>query len=248
MDLLSGFNTSRRATVVTRSIGDFMLDCVVIESHDSTLRLTENPVESGANIADHAVLEPKEITITGVMVGYSPPAHFRAMTGFDTQLLDRYPLPVEFSAYTRQVEAMANQFISKVENIRGQVGRVLAPWYPETTGQGKDISSTLDRVGKAYEDLLTLQKNGETITVQTGIRQYNAMMIISVSVVQMHDGSAEFSLTCREIFIVESKKAQGIHPDVKSSSPTKKNLGKTQPKKAEPSKSAIKAAKEFFTQ
>ncbi|MDF7679109.1 hypothetical protein PT300_00125 [Enterobacteriaceae bacterium ESL0689] len=64
------------------------------------------------------------------------------------------------------------------------------------------------------------------------------MMILSLSVTQMYDGSAEFTLTLREIFIVESQKARGIHPDVKSSSPAKKNLGKTQPK--EVSQSGIK--------
>ena len=239
MDILSGFNTSRRATVVTRSIGDFMLDCVTVEGHESTLRLTENPVESGASIADHAVLEPKEITLSGVMVGYSPPQQFRNLTGYDTSFYEAYPLPLEITAHTRQAEAMANQFLTMVDGAKEQAGRVFAPWYPEAAGLANDASATLDRVGKAYEDLLTLQKSGETITVQTGLRQYQNMMILSISVTQMYDGSAEFTLTLREIFIVESQKAQGIHPDVKSSSPTKKNLGKTQPK--ETSRSTIKS-------
>ncbi|WP_350305173.1 phage baseplate protein [Photorhabdus viridis] len=75
MDLLSGFNTTTTASVITRSIGEFQFDCVTIENHESSLRITENPIESGVAIADHAVLEPKEITITGVMVGYEPPQY-----------------------------------------------------------------------------------------------------------------------------------------------------------------------------
>lgn len=231
MDLLSGFSTSRRATVVTRSIGEFELDAVTVEGHESSMRLTENPVESGADIADHAILEPKEITATGVMVGYEPPQHFKNMLGNDLAFMDAYPMPMEIRAHTRQAEAMYNQIVGQAQDIKEQVGKVLAPWYPEAAGMANDSSPSLDRVGKAYEDLLSIQKKGEPITVQTGIKQYENMMIVSISTTQQYDGSAEFSLTLREIFIVESQKAQGIHPDVKASSPTKKNMGKTQPKK-----------------
>lgn len=240
MDLLSGFNTSRRATVVTRSIGEFELDAVTVEGHESSMRLTENPVESGADIADHAILEPKEITVTGIMVGYEPPQHFKNMLGNDLSFMDEYPMPMEIRASTRQAEAMYNQIVGQAQDIKAQVGKVLAPWYPEAAGMANDSSPSLDRVGKAYEDLLSIQKKGEPITVQTGIKQYENMLIISIGVTQQYDGSAEFSLTLREIFIVESQKAQGIHPDVKASSPTKKNMGKTQPKKVENGKTVLR--------
>lgn len=240
MDLLSGFNTSRRATVVTRSIGEFELDAVTVEGHESNMRLTENPVESGADIADHAILEPKEITVTGVMVGYEPPQHFKNMLGNDLAFMDEYPMPMEIRAHTRQAEAMYNQIVGQAQDIKAQVGKVLAPWYPEAAGMANDSSPSLDRVGKAYEDLLSIQKKGEPITVQTGIKQYENMLIVSIGVTQQYDGSAEFSLTLREIFIVESQKAQGIHPDVKASSPTKKNMGKTQPKKVENGKTVLR--------
>lgn len=240
MDLLSGFSTSRRATVVTRSIGEFELDAVTVEGHESSMRLTENPVESGADIADHAILEPKEITVTGVMVGYEPPQYFKNMLGNDLAFMNEYPMPMEIRASTRQAEAMYNQIVGQAQDIKAQVGKVLAPWYPEAAGMANDSSPSLDRVGKAYEDLLSIQKKGEPITVQTGIRQYENMMIVSISTTQQYDGSAEFSLTLREIFIVESQKAQGIHPDVKASSPTKKNMGKTQPKKVENGKTVLR--------
>ncbi|HCT9735874.1 TPA: hypothetical protein OUD13_000034 [Morganella morganii] len=240
MDLLSGFNTSRRATVVTRSIGEFELDAVTVEGHESNMRVTENPVESGADIADHAILEPKEITVTGVMVGYEPPQHFKNMLGNDLAFMDEYPMPMEIRAHTRQAEAMYNQIVGQAQDIKAQVGKVLAPWYPEAAGMANDSSPSLDRVGKAYEDLLSIQKKGEPITVQTGIKQYENMLIVSIGVTQQYDGSAEFSLTLREIFIVESQKAQGIHPDVKASSPTKKNMGKTQPKKVENGKTVLR--------
>ncbi|CAQ85188.1 MULTISPECIES: phage baseplate protein [Photorhabdus] len=235
MDLLSGFNTTN-ASVITRSIGEFQFDCVTVENHESSLRITENPVESGAAIADHAILEPKEITITGIMVSYEPPQYSKDITGFDSDVMDTFPLPVEIRAQTKQAEAMINRYISVADNVIEQSQRAIAPFLPDYQGLAGDSSQTLDRVGKAYNDLLNLQKKGETITVQTGLKQYENMMIVSVSVSQMYDGSAEFSLTLREIFIVETQTAKGLN--VKKS--TKKQMGKTQPKQAD-NKSMLKS-------
>ncbi|MBD2796052.1 hypothetical protein ID856_05795 [Xenorhabdus sp. 18] len=230
MDLLSGFNTTR-ASVITRSIGEFQFDCVVIENHNSNLRITENPIESGASIADHAILEPKEIAMAGIMVGYQPPQHFRRLIGGDLSVMDRFPIPLEIRAMTRQAESMVNRYLSSAESILEQVGynRPLAPWLPSYKGRANDRSQTLDRIGTAYNDLLNLQKSGEPITVQTGLKQYNNMMLVSISITQMNDGSAEFNLTLREIFIVETQTAQGLMPSPKHA-PSKKVMGKTQPK------------------
>ncbi|MDC9606870.1 phage baseplate protein [Xenorhabdus griffiniae] len=241
MDLLSGFNTTR-ASVITRSIGEFQFDCVVIENHSSNLRITENPIESGAAIADHAVLEPKEITIAGIMVGYQPPQYFNALVGGDfSAALDKYPLPVEIRAMTKQAESMVNRYMSMGASILEQVGysRPVAPWLPNYQGRANDSSRTLDRVGSAYNDLLNLQKLGEPITVMTGLKQYKNMMIVSISVTQMNEGAAEFSLTLREIFIVETQTAQGLHPNLKKSASNKVNMGKTQPKLVDGKSSAV---------
>ncbi|MEQ1969581.1 phage baseplate protein [Xenorhabdus nematophila] len=231
MDLLSGFN-AMSASVITRSIGEFQFDCVVIENHSSNLRITENPIESGAAIADHAVLEPKEITIAGIMVGYQPPQHFRRLIGGDISVMDKYPIPIEIKAMLRQSESLVNRYLSTGGSLLEPVGynRPVAPWLPDYQGRANDSSQTLDRVGKAYNDLLNLQKKGEPMSVLTGFKQYNNMMIVSVSVTQMNDNSAEFNLTLREIFIVETQTAKGLHPNIKKSAPKKKSMGKTQPK------------------
>ncbi|PHM54518.1 phage baseplate protein [Xenorhabdus sp. KK7.4] len=233
MDFLSGFNTTT-ASVVTRSIGKFLFDNVIIENHRSSLRITENPIESGAAIADHVILEPKEITVAGIMVGYQPPQYFNAIMGGNfPAALNRYPLPVEIRAMTKQTEAMVNRYMSMGSAMLDQVGynRPVAPWLPNYHGRANDRSRTLDRIGKAYNDLLNLQKKGEPVTVMTGLKQYKNMMIVSISITQMYDGSAEFNLTLREIFIVETQTAKGLQPKLKGKTVAKKkNMGKTQPK------------------
>ena len=49
-----------------------------------------------------------------------------------------------------------------------------------------------------------LAKNRETIDIQTGIRLYKDMLIQSVAVSQAQDGSATFTITAREIFVVNT--------------------------------------------
>lgn len=46
-----------------RSIGGIQLDATLSESHDSPVKISKNPVELGANITDHAIIEPKVLTI-----------------------------------------------------------------------------------------------------------------------------------------------------------------------------------------
>ena len=76
--------------VTSRKIGTFRLDATEQENNKSTLRTTKNPIESGANVADHAVLEPKQITIKGKIVAYEPPS----FTQFDEIMqVVRFNLP-----------------------------------------------------------------------------------------------------------------------------------------------------------
>ncbi|HXL99323.1 MAG TPA: hypothetical protein VN932_05280, partial [Rhizomicrobium sp.] len=56
--------------VISRAIGTVRLDQTTRESHDSTLRVTDNPIESGAVIADHAVLEGRKLMVQGKMVDW----------------------------------------------------------------------------------------------------------------------------------------------------------------------------------
>lgn len=50
-----------------KSLGGITLDAVITEAHTSTVRLTNNPVEFGADITDHAVIEPKVVNINAVV-------------------------------------------------------------------------------------------------------------------------------------------------------------------------------------
>lgn len=47
-----------------KSIGGIELDAVITEAHSNVVTLTKNPVELGADISDHAIIQPKVLNIT----------------------------------------------------------------------------------------------------------------------------------------------------------------------------------------
>ena len=232
--------------LVSRSVGSFKLDVTTAEVHESTLTITENPVESGANIADHAILSPRALTITGTMVDYEPKKAVQSALSAVGINTDDYPLPFELSGVTTQAVSMLNRYVAVVDTAADNASRMLAPFLPDELTFNNDQSESLDRVGKAKNQLLALQRSGELIEIVSGLGKYKNMLITSVSVSQQYDGSAEFTITTREVFIVESKTASGLKVKTARAgkqSAKKKSLGKTSPKE---DKSALKRLEGIF--
>lgn len=246
------------AQVSNRKIGKITFDVVTTEDHQSDLSITENPIESGAAIADHAVIQPKQVTINGVMVD-----HDHSTFGLDLPLignirggidfLNNFPLPVKVITQTSQSIARAGRAISQVAGAYSQAkstlnqARTIAPFLPDFgLGGLLDSSAGDSRVQKCYADLVACQKSGETIDIQTGINLYKNMLIQSVAVNQSQDGSATFTITAREIFIVETKTAQSKSSASGKSksgraaaqSATKSQQGSTQPKNDTPKRTS----------
>ena len=246
------------AQVSNRKIGKITFDVVTTEDHQSDLSITENPIESGAAIADHAVIQPKQVTINGVMVdhdhstfGLDLPFIGNIRGGID--FLNNFPLPVKVITQTSQSIARAGRAISQVAGAYSQAksllnqARTIAPFLPDFgLGGLLDSSAGDSRVQKCYADLVACQKSGETIDIQTGINLYKNMLIQSVAVNQSQDGSATFTITAREIFIVETKTAQSKSSASGKSksgraaaqSATKSQQGSTQPKNDTPKRTS----------
>lgn len=52
-------------------VGDIELDIIITESATATARVTENPVEHGADTNDHIIIEPMAFTTEGVVSNIS---------------------------------------------------------------------------------------------------------------------------------------------------------------------------------
>ncbi|MFQ1055104.1 phage baseplate protein [Gilliamella apicola] len=209
--------------LIITEAGTFSLDINTVEQHTSKLRVTENPIENGANIADHAVLDPKEVTVNGLVVSYevNTPSIDR-MLGYD---FPEYPLPMEVRTITEQAEKQLRRYYeSRNQTIEKTVNNIVADFLPDfQTPSFNNLSS--DRISDAYEKLLAIQRSGTPVTLQTNARQYKNMVITSVGLTQKQNTSGEFTITFREVFIVETETVNGF----KMHKPKVRNLGRVQP-------------------
>lgn len=231
-------NLNNNFGMISGASGSFNFDVVTIESHSSDLRVTENPIETGSNISDHAVLEPKEITINGTMVAYNRPPSFSSRSlGLS---FPEFPLPFDISPIVDKALDVASDFAgSLMSGDSGQIINIAAEFLPNFQTPLFDLSGG-DRVKNAFDNLLALQRSGSPVTLTTYSKQYEDMMIVSISFDQDKEFSGEFSITLREIFIVESKIGEGLITESTNtpSQTTKGNAGNTQPKEVE-NKSAL---------
>lgn len=52
------------SVTIIRSIGGFQFDATFQETHESVLQVTDNPVETGVVVSDHAFMDPLKVTIS----------------------------------------------------------------------------------------------------------------------------------------------------------------------------------------
>ena len=201
---------TQRVQIATRHIGEFQLDAVVNENHESTLNITENPIETGEPVSDHAFMSPRQVSIAGIVVNYEPPAATASLPSTALTLLRSIPLPAQVQTLTSQALSLASRLVSQTSQAQEEVQRVIAPFLPNFKNTGQDSSQTLDRIQKAYSDLLALQRRAELIEIQTGVSLYTNMALLSVNLMQTDDGSAELQITAREVFIVQTQTAGGL--------------------------------------
>ncbi|OTP92641.1 hypothetical protein B6D16_11130 [Gilliamella apicola] len=219
-------SASNTGLIITEA-GTFSLDINTVEQHTSKLRVTENPIENGASIADHAVLDPKEVTVYGIVVSYetkqnSITASIDKLLGVDDS---EYPLPMKIRPITEQAEKQLRRYYeSHYQTIEKTVNNAVADFLPDfQTPSFKNLSS--DRISDAHEKLLAIQRSGEPVTLQTNTRQYKNMVITSIGLTQKQNTSGEFTITFREVFIVETQTVNGF----KMHKPKVRNLGRVQP-------------------
>jgi len=136
-----------------RDIGGIVLDAVISETTTSNVRITRNPVELGADINDHSIIEPKEYSLEAV-VSDSPLFGLGALS---------------------------------------QIGSLV-------TSSGFFGSSSEDsrtRSQAAFDSLIAIQEASEPISIQTGLKQYNNMLISNITVTQDKDKSRAIFFTAK---------------------------------------------------
>jgi hypothetical protein len=219
---------SQLATIWTETGGTFTLDATTAENHTRTLESTSNPVESGAVISDHTILQPATLTLTGVMVDINP-AKFplRKLSGElqafidNPDFIDGISIPGTLKSITNQTVEFVNRSIdlvattaSSLANGESSEQRALAPWLPTLFPVSTvDLSEGKLRIAQAYDQLFAIQKSGLPVAVVTSTALYNSMVITSVKVdITASKGDfATFTLMFKEIIIADTQNTGAIN-------------------------------------
>ena len=143
-----------------KTLGGIQLDAVLSETTSSDIRTTSNPVEAGADITDHAIIEPKKIQI----------------------LAEVSDTPLGLAAIGEIVDLITGLF-------------------------GTSTSSNLTRSNAAYNGLVQIQEQREPISVQTGLKLYDNMLIKNITVTRDKDTSriVRMNITMEEVRIVNTE-------------------------------------------
>lgn len=146
-----------------KSIGGIQLDAVLSETHNNEVSLTNNPVELGADITDHAVIQPKKVNI-------------------QAQVSDT---PLGIAAF-------------------GQIVDLVTGLFGSSTGEN------ITRSNAAYNAIVQLQEAREPIELQTKLKLYTNMVIVSVKTQQDKDTSriVRLSIDLQEVLITRSEVVQ----------------------------------------
>ena len=195
--------------VKSRRVGDFVFDATLGETHESTLNITENPIETGESISDHAFLSPKPVVISGIMVSYDPPKGVGDLLGGAFSFIREFPLPAPVRGLTNQTLQYVVRVLPTATQAAGS-SRMIAPYLPNFGASGNDSSPSMERIGRAYADLVALQQSGELLEIVTGARLYKSMMLNNVTMIQTNDGAGEFTLALREVFVVSTAQEGGL--------------------------------------
>jgi len=153
------------AILFSRSVGPVPVDCVVREGYRHGLGISEIPIESGANITDHAYIEPKRLRLD--IADGAAAATFNALVAFQES---RVPFTVvsglfvysnmlvaridadrdwQWSAALRSSIDLQEAIIVETAYVSAEEGDPISPGQPGGTNSTQSASPSAARAGDA---------------------------------------------------------------------------------------------------
>lgn len=202
-----GITSLRFRSVTGEEQASIVMDAITNEEHTSELDIAENRLETGAKVSDHAALQPKSVTVEGVVVGYEATSiqedYFSGVTGLRTlDFLNDLPIPAVVDTVIDSTRDIVVNKLATFINWGGldsAISQSLTPWLPDFSIAEQLKGSENMRIEQMYRQFLDLQKNIVFCEVSTGIMVYENMLLKSVRVTQEKDGSAKFTLGFKEV-------------------------------------------------
>lgn len=179
-----------------RSFGPFVADVVLREVHTDTLTVTDQPVEQGASMTDHAFKRPAELVIE-MMWSNSPQTSYEPAP------------PAPRDTITSVVTDAIRGVLGPADAIAGEVRQVvqmLAPQPPQSAPvQAVLTGNDVDQVRDVYSKLLALQESRVPFDVVTGKRQYANMLVTTLTATtdRETENSLHITATLRQVLFAQ---------------------------------------------
>lgn len=182
-----------------RGINGWVFDIPTGESLTSKVNISKHYMENGSVINDHAVNEPDEITLTGLvgeLVYRKPQGIEGALTEAASRLstVNAYlgPLTQGATQKAAQIATQAAYVANQAKAIAKRAGNVVDFF------RGEDATLTLQQ--KAYFELMALQKTHQLVWVLTPWNIHYNMLISQVAARQDETTNdyTDFSVTVQE--------------------------------------------------
>lgn len=182
-----------------RGINGWVFDIPTGESLTSKVNISKHYTENGSVINDHAVNEPDEITLTGLvgeLVYRKPQGIEGALTEAASRLstVNAYlgPLTQGATQKAAQIATQAAYVANQAKAIAKRAGNVVDFF------RGEDATLTLQQ--KAYFELMALQKTHQLVWVLTPWNIHYNMLIAQVAARQDETTNdyTDFSVTLQE--------------------------------------------------
>lgn len=211
------------------TIDEIWLDCSVRETHTLSADVTEHPVETGADVADHIRPRARTVSIEGLISNTPievPQSHM------DGASEDRSPIEIEGEPVFGNVDTPVGEVTipgaGQLKSLAAVVGIKLGG-KRELQAQALHFTQEFDRVGAAHLDLESIILTSKRITIVTGLTIYENVAITDLQTTR--DGGTgnalRFTATGRELRIVSSDTVDlpdPVDPRAKKTRPRGKQL------------------------
>lgn len=183
----------------SNQIGGIQVDTTLEESYEDSLEITEHPVEAGTSITDHSFKRPMELVLT---CGWSDSSASGALGLISGLVATQSPLA------------------AGLLGIAGGVSSLLNPGAGSSGSFSGGAMAASDYVAGIYSNLLQLQESRQALSVSSGLRAYDSMLIQSLRV--RRDQRTQYTLNVQAVLrqiIVVSTQTTTLAPQANQANP-----------------------------
>ncbi len=214
--------------IVGGDLNEIEFDATIAETHSSSATVTERNVEKGANITDHVRPAQDRISVEAVVTNApirTPSGNIDGAKGDYDQIVANSSIGIRAPAFV---------------GIPG--GSIRQPL--QTFATVLKFDKSFDRVRNVYEELVAIVSAPLLVSIDSGIRTYEDMVITSLSAPRTVEDAIHFSFEATHVRFVESSTVNiASAPEAKG----RKKEGHKPPKEAKadgPEQSTLHSIKE----